>query len=140
MTEKDIKESMNASYEQFNNHAYEGFIPDGLIEKFRVAFMTVPPKAHGLKAAKVAEIAKLREVDLTMIDVGCIVNLLYMCAPATFCVTFEEAVEYVEQLSKVHNEYNYKVEQFQKSMQRKEMHLRRLAGLDGAIQMPSIKN
>lgn len=140
MTEKDIQDSIQVDYTRFNDHPYEGIIPEGLIEKFKIAIMASSPVMHNYKTDKLKEMIQKREVDLNVRDVGMIVNLIFQIPLDHLCDSIEEGLEYLSQLEQLRNEYNKNVEKFQKSMERKRTRLYELAGLSNSIKMPSIKN
>jgi len=54
--------------------------------------------------------------------------------------TLEEGLDYTEQLYRMQEEFNQRVDAFNKSEEKKQKRLLELGGLTNAIQMPQIKN
>lgn len=140
MTEQDVKQSMNLAVQTFNNKVYQGFMPLDLIEKFKVAIMKMPPSNHAYRSDLIRSIVSKHQSDLTMLEVGVIVNLLYTIPPEVFFITLEEWLDFHDQLVRLNVEYNKETADFNKGLAKRERKLRELAGLDNAIRMPSLKN
>lgn len=140
-SESQIAEQIQRDAQTFMEKPYDGlFIPEGLIDKFKVAIMTIPPQAHNYNLKKLKEVAAKKEYDLNFLEVGMIVNLIFQIPFERLYITVEEGLDYTIQLEELRNEYNQKVNEENKKLEKKRTRLLELSGITKSIAMPAIKN
>lgn len=128
--QQDVEDELKKDYEVFNNRPYNGFIPDGLMDKFKVALMVNAPGTHQYNPNYLKILITKTEGDLNFIDFGLIVNLLIDTPFEKIFITLEEAIDYLESLLKSKIEYNAQGKEFERKMMAKKKTLEKLYGLD----------
>ena len=139
-TQHDIDEQFKKDYQKFWDQNFDAFTPEGLIEKFKVAIMKIPPGVHQYNLGVLERIFKKKEYDLNFLEVGMIVNQIFMIPFECLYITIEEGLEYTKQLEKLRIDFNEQVDKRQSELEKKRKRLYQLAGLTNSITMPSIKN
>lgn len=127
---KELDAELSRDYEAFNLNPYTGFIPDGLMEKFLVAFFTHPPSKHEIKPEYANLLVKKKERDLNHLDVGLVINVLFDTPFEKLHITMDDALEFHSQCYRAKLEYNKIGYEFQLKMGKKKETLEKIYGLD----------
>lgn len=131
-TEQDINQQLHRDVEAHNGKIYDGFLPDNFMASFKEALMDIPPGVHQLSMEYVESVIAKRNDEVSVLDVGTIINLIYMCPFRKIYSTLEEAIKTTKEFDRVRDEYNKKTEEFNKSMARKRKKLLEIAGIKSA--------
>lgn len=140
ITEAYIRKEIEQDYKDFYSKRYDGYIPPNIVEKMRTSLFGMCPRNFQAPPVLLKTIIGKKDEDLSFVDMGTIVNTIFNVPLNFLHETLEEGLDYTELLYKMQEDFNQRVEAFNKSEERKQKRLMDLGGLTNAIQMPSIKN
>lgn len=134
----EIDQKIQSEYAAYQNSKYFGTLPKGLIEYFKKAIIEVPPNTHQIHTKTILKIAKKKESELTMVEVGLTVNTILSAPAYILSETFFEAVGILEKIEAVRTEYNLAVKKKESELIQRKTTLISLAGAtnnNGKLQM-----
>lgn len=138
MTKEDIARQMTKRSEEAYSRPYTGraAFPDDIIDVYKKAVM-----AHsysGLENSdtqKIKQVAGKRHDDLSIIEVGWVINVIFSTPFDKLFASFEEAMDWVDKLNEVREEYKVITTAIQKELIRQQDALLKIAGIKGAVPM-----
>lgn len=136
-TENEINEQINRDVDAYNHKIYDGFIPTGFMDKFKKALMVTPVGTHQFNMDFIKRLIAKREDEVTVIEVGMIINLLFLTPPHMIFDSLEEYIDTIIEFSKLSDEYNKKNKEFENKIIMKR---ERLLKLSGVINSTPMKN
>ena len=133
-TQKDIDEQIRKDVRIFNDKIYDGYPipePDKLMSRFRRAVRSVSNEKTTHNLAYVKTLAKKRPDELSFVEVGMIVNVIFMAKPSDVFDSFDEYVDVGAELQNLNVEYNKAIKEMEEKMKKKHATLSSLAGITG---------
>ncbi len=125
---QEIDQKIQSEYAAYQNAKYFGALPKGLIEYFKKAIVEVAPNSHQLNTKTILKIAKKKESELTMVEVGLTINAILAAPAYILSDTFFEAVGILEKIEAVRIEYNLAVKKKESELIQRKATLVNLAG------------
>ena len=108
------------------NKVYDGNLPEEFIEQFRAAMMYLPPASHGLDMKKVKIMSTRMVNEVTVNELGLMINVIYSIPFASMYQSLEEGIEKTLLFDKIRAEYNRGTEAFERKIAKKKNTLRNL--------------
>lgn len=127
-TKADIDRQLKQGADLFYSQKYEFDLPENLLEVFKRALFVTPPAVHKYQSSYTSALLAVKSVkDLTILNVGHIMNLIMACRPIDVHDTIEEAIEWIGIAEAVSLDYSKLTVPFEKSQRKKEESLMQLA-------------
>lgn len=126
----DINSQIEREFEKFRNKVYDGELPYGLIEKFKVGLMMSSAGQHKYNLQKVKEIIAKAENDLTWLEVGMVINFVTEIPWERIYDSLEEAINYNIELSDFMVEYNKVIGRKNNELEKMRTRLLNLSGIN----------
>jgi TusA-related sulfurtransferase len=139
LTQQDIENQLKGVVNAFYSANYDGELPTDLIEKFRIAIMEVSPMSHQIQGAEILEIAKKRIDELTILQVGRIINVLVTVPPSKLHDTLEDAFAFNSKLEKIMQSHNLMVANFEKKLAKQKTSLETIGGVNNSVPFTLVK-
>lgn len=136
-TEIEIDNQLTKDYAAFYNKIYDGELPESLLQNFKKAFMYLVPSTHQYFMSRVKEMAAKTIRDLSVMEVGMIINLIVSTPPEKLYSSFDEAVDSLAILHKLRDDYNKAVEENQRKLKAKKERLMQLSGVGNSVPLKS---
>lgn len=133
LTEKDIKEQLDKEQSDQLNTIYDVTLPDNFMAMFKRAIMTVPVTVHKKTVSELRSIVSKRSDELTVGDVGFMINTVYATPFANLYNDINQALDVTEKFDEIRVRYNKESEKFMNSLERKKRKLMEIAGLSKAV-------
>lgn len=127
---KEVEDTIQADFDEFNNTAYDGFIPMGFSNWFKRAFLSNPPMQHKAPMSLIKSILKKPEGKLTNLEVGIMSNMICAAAPGSIWESTTKAVEGLSEIEKLRSDYNMRTNVTQRELSVKKERLLSLSGVD----------
>jgi hypothetical protein len=132
-TRQEIERQIQNDIDNYNNKIYDGFLPENFIEKFKQALMAVPIGTHQYSLEAIKKIISKRESEVNIVEVGMIINLLFMTPPNKIYDSLDQFINEMTEFNKVSVEYNRQNKEFEKTIIRKKDRLLKLSGIVDAV-------
>lgn len=129
-TRDEIQQQIEREYEKSRNKIYDGELPYGLLEKFKVGLFMAAYSQHKFNLIKVKEIISKRDDQLTWMEVGMIANFVVEIPWERLFDNLEEALDYNIELSDFMVSYNDMITKKQKELERMRDRLLNLSGIN----------
>ena len=141
-TEQEIEKQLNAQTLKWNEKIYDGKpLPADFIKIFKRAIFTIPPASHQYNMNKVKKMISQRADEVTMVEVGMMINVIYSTPPEKIYSSIEEAVDTTLIFDGVREEFNRVSAAFEYSMVGLKTRLMNMSGVvkkgGATIKMPS---
>lgn len=117
--------------EPYLNKVYDGFVPESLVEQFRIAMMFLPVTAHKYSMDDVDTMIQRRHDEVTNREIGMMLNVIFSIPFASMYASIEEGVEKTRAFEKIREEYNKSTAAFQRKCDAKMKRLLELGGVGG---------
>jgi len=117
------------------NKVYDGFVPDSLIEQFRIAMMHLPLTAHKYSMEDVETLSIRRPNEVTNRELGMILNCVFAVPFVSMYESLEEAIEKTKVFEKIKEAYNKSTAAFQRKCDAKMNRLLQLGGVGNSAPM-----
>jgi hypothetical protein len=140
LNEKEIARQIAEDEQRWNDAVYDGFLPQLFLDYFRKAMMILPPAQHKYNMAFVKTMINRKPDEVTNLEVGMMINIIYHCPFGEIYNSIEEAIDITMEFDKVRFEYNQKTEAINTSLNRKRAKLHEIAGIGGKTVDFSKKN
>lgn len=121
------------------NSIYDADLPESLVEQFRVAIMLLPITAHKYSMRDVAVMIKRRSDEVTVREVGMMLNVIFSIPWANMYDSPEEGIEKTVVLERIMEEYNKSTAAFDRKCQAKMQRLLKLSGVGNSTPMNGMK-
>lgn len=129
-TEKEIDQQLDREVQAWYNKVYDGKpLPERFIEMFKKALMYVAPANHKYNMLAIKKMISQRSDEVTMVEVGMMINLIYSTPFDKLYSTPEEGVETTMLFDEIRREYNEIGAKFEGMMMKKRETLLRLSGV-----------
>ncbi len=112
------------------NKVYDDFLPESLVEQFRIAMMYLPPAAHQFPMKLVEAMAFKSANEVTVADLGHMINTIYSVPFASMYGSLEEGIEKTKVFDKIRDEYNKSTAAFERKVAVKRQRLLNLSGVN----------
>lgn len=132
-TEQEIDRQIAGDYKRFYDAVYDGKLPDDLVERFKKVLMALAPGTHMARMDVCKGIISKKPYDLTNLEVGVVINLIFTAPFDKIYDTIEEAIDCNMELEKVRNGYNLAVDQMQKVLSGKKERLMDMGGVTKSV-------
>lgn len=121
------------------NKIYDGFVPESVVEQFRVAMMHLPPSLHKYSMLDVETMANKKAGEINNREIGMMLNVIFSIPFATMYSSLEEGVEKTREFEKIKTEYNKNSAAFQRKCDAKRARLLKLSGVGNSSGMNGMK-
>lgn len=133
LTEKDIKEQLDKEQLAQLDKIYDVNLPENFLDMFKRAIMTVPVTIHKKTVAELRVMISKRSDELTVSDVGFMINTVYATPFANLYHDIHQALDVTAKFDEIRIRYNKESEKFMDSQERKRRKLMELAGLSKSV-------
>lgn len=130
------KQLLKEDIEPYNAKVYDGFLPETLVDQFRVAIMMLPLTQLPYSLDEIEVLSGRRHDEVTNKELGMILNVIAGVAFASMYSSLEEAIEKSRVIMKIRDEYNKSSGAFQRKVDAK---MKRLLSLSGVTNSTSMK-
>ena len=131
-TEQEIDRQIAGDYKRFYDSVYDGPLPDDLVDRFKNVLFYSAPAAHKCKMDLCKSIVSKKPYDLTNLEIGVIINLIFGVPFCSLYKTVEEAIDANIELERIRDAFNSTVNQMQEVLSKKKDRLMSLSGVTGA--------
>lgn len=121
--------------EPYLNSIYDGFVPESLVDQFRVAIMLLPLTAHKYSLRDIDLMSKRRPDEITVRELGMMLNVVFAVSWASMYTSIEEAIEITFAFEKLKEEYNKSTGAFDRKCQAKLQRLMKMSGITHSTPM-----
>lgn len=128
-TEVEINKQLEGDYNRFYAAVFDGELPSDLIERFKKALMALAPAATKYNSEVVKKIILKRVNELSVMDVGVIVNAVFAVPFEKVYNNIEEALDKNIELELIRESYNKAVEDIKVKLGKKKITLMNIAGI-----------
>lgn len=129
LTEEDINLEVQNDFANYYNKPYDGELPDSLIELFKIALFKVPPQIHQLHVSKLKYLCNVKPRDLTVIEVGIVMNVIMAASFDVLYKDLEESLDSHGELEIVQMKYNKDVAELENRCVSKRNSMLRLSNI-----------
>ena len=135
--ESEINKQIQERYDKLRNMIYDGPpLPSGLIEKFKVGIMLIPPAHHKFNMLRVKELINKKESELTWLEAGMVINFVQEIEPQKLFITIEETCDFLIGLTDIVSEYNKITSKWNKEIEALRNRLLNTSGIIKSTSMP----
>lgn len=135
LTVQDIDKQIQDDMDRFNDSIYDDMLPLLFLDYFKKAVMVIPPAAHKCGLGFIKEIINKRPDEISVLEIGVIINFIYGCPFKELYENVEEAVDTTIAFDEFRARYNQKVSDLQDSLNRKKKKLLEIGGFLKAAKM-----
>lgn len=125
--------------EPYLNSVYDGYLPDSLIDQFRIAVMHLPPTAHKYPMQEVEKLSLRRPNEVTVRELGMILNVIFAIPFVAMYHDLEEGICKTMIFEKIKDDYNQSTGAFDRKCQKKMERLLKLSGVGNSTPMNGMK-
>lgn len=102
------------------NKVYDGYVPDSLVDQFRIAMMHLPPTAHKYSMDDVETMSLRRPNEITNRELGMILNVVFALPFISMYGSLEEGIEKTRVFEKIKEDYNESTAAFNRKVEAKK--------------------
>lgn len=135
-TPENLQDQINREdVDPYLNKVYDGFVPESLVEQFRIAMMYLPITAHKYSMEDVETLSLRRPDEVTNRELGMMLNVIFCIPFASMYESLEEGIEKTKVFEKIKDEYNKSTAAFQRKCDAKMNRLLKLSGVGNSTPM-----
>lgn len=114
---------------------YDGYVPESLIEQFRIAVMHLPVTAHRYSMEDVEKISLRNPKEVTVRELGMIINVVFSIPFVAMYESLEEGIAKTMIFEKIKDDYNKSTAAFERKVEAKRKRLLGLSGVGNSTKM-----
>lgn len=126
---KRIQQQLDEKHGKFLKQAYDAKVPDGLIQSFINAIMTIPPQGHKVMLEVIEGVTSKTEEELTFEEVGIVIKVLLNTSWDKLYADLHEAIEKHRDIENFIIVYNEKIAKHENALRAERETLMKLAGV-----------